>query len=91
MFQVMSFMSDSDSNQVNRILAAATGRRRHAHGPAPSKVRCNYAALAYADDCFGESKIVRHGLAWPMPAHESASNLNSARAQVGMWVISLSK
>ena len=91
MFQVMSFMSDSHANQVTRILVAATGRRHHARGATPSKFRCNDAALAYADECFGESKIVRDGLAWPMPPHESASNLNSARAQVGMWVISLLK
>ena len=90
MFQVMSFMSDSHANQVNRILVAATGRRHHAHGPTPSEVRCDDAASAYAD-CFGESKIVRDGLVRPIPAHNSASNLKLARAQVGMWVILLSK
>lgn len=59
--------------------------------PAAPDLRCKDAAAAYADDCFGESKIVRTGLAWPMPAHDLASNLNSARAQVGMWTIPLSK
>jgi hypothetical protein len=46
---------------------------------------------AYADECFGESRMVCTGLACPMPAQDLASNLNSAIAQVGMWVIALSK
>lgn len=100
MFQVMSFMSDSHPNRVNRIPVAATGRshyalaaiesrRRHdaqptsltpvAHGTTAPDIRCNDAAAAYADDCFGESKIVRAGLAWPMPAHDTASNLNDRK------------
>lgn len=103
MFQVMSFMSDSHPNRVNRILVAATGRRHYAlaaiesrrrhdaHGTTAPDIRCNDAAAVYLDDCFGESNIVRAGLAWPMPAHDTASNLNSARAQVGMWMIPLSK
>jgi len=57
----------------------------------PIAVRRNDAAAAYGDGCFGESKVVCTGGAWPMPAHEPTSNLNSARAQVGMCVTLLLK
>lgn len=89
------------TRQRHHALAVNDLRRLHdaqpisltpfAHGPTPPGVHCKDAAAAYADDCFGESKIVRAGLARPMPDHDLASNLNSARAQVGMWVIPLSK
>lgn len=59
--------------------------------PPLNDVRREFNSAAYADECFGESKAARAGLAWPIPDHALTSNVNSARAQVGMWVILLEK
>ena len=72
-------------------MRSRTRRHRLRKTPLRREVRNNVDATAYADDCFGESNIVRAGLAWPMPDHDLASNVNSAIAQVGMCVIPLSK